>query len=218
VSAIYDKTVDDLQKRALENRRIAVSFSGGKDSLVTLDLCRKAFQEVICFFMYFIPGLEHIEKQLAYARERWHVEIIQYPHPNLTDNLIGGIYCPNYYKLDDLMPFKIADIYRLVKKETGATLIATGSKRSDYYMRMAVQVKDTFLPLKDWNKFDVMAYLQRAKIPLPQSSGKATTGVGLATPSLLWLHDTYPEDFKKLLTFFPYAEAAVWRRTYYGIE
>jgi hypothetical protein len=61
-----------------------------------------------------------------------------------------------------------------------------------------------------------LSYLKINNIPLPDSSGKNATGVDLSTPSILWLHDKYPDDFKKLLQFFPYAGAAVQRREYYG--
>ena len=39
----------------------------------------------------------------------------------------------------------------------------------------------------------------------------------LSTPALLWLHDYHPDDFQKLLRFFPYAEAVVKRRDWYDI-
>jgi len=45
-----------------------------------------------------------------------------------------------------------------------------------------------------------------------------TSGVGLVTRSLLWLHENEPDDFKKILRWFPFAEAVVYRRKYYGIE
>ena len=66
------------------------------------------------------------------------------------------------------------------------------------------------------NSADVFAYLKNQKIPLPPSSGRAATGVDLSTPSILWLHDTYPADYEKLRAHFPYVQAVVERRRFYG--
>ncbi|HZQ45959.1 MAG TPA: hypothetical protein VFC07_03025, partial [Verrucomicrobiae bacterium] len=76
---------------------------------------------------------------------------------------------------------------------------------------------DVFYPIKGWNKHDVLAYLRMQNIPLPDAHQGNTSGVDLSTRSLLWLHDAYPDDFKLLCRYFPYAEAVVYRRKFYGI-
>jgi hypothetical protein len=72
-------------------------------------------------------------------------------------------------------------------------------------------------PIAKWHKYDVLAYLKTQGIEPPPSSGKSATGVDLSVPSLLWLHDTFPEDFERLCRMFPYARAVVARRDFYGI-
>jgi hypothetical protein len=64
----------------------------------------------------------------------------------------------------------------------------------------------------------VLAYLKINGIPVPDSSGGQATGVDLSTPSILWLYDNHPEDFQKLLQYFPLAEAAIKRRDEYGVK
>ena len=78
--------------------------------MIVLDLCRKTFKKVICF-MYLVPGLEHIERQLQFAREIWS-EILQYPHWLLSRLLKNGIYCNNHHCFDNL-PIIPNDIYSL---------------------------------------------------------------------------------------------------------
>jgi hypothetical protein len=51
---------------------------------------------------------------------------------------------------------------------------------------------------------------------MPDGSGLNASGVSLIPAELLWIYDNHPNDFKKVCEYFPYAEAVVWRRTFYG--
>ena len=220
----FIKTSENIRLAALIHEECLVSFSGGKDSLVVLDLCIKAFKKVVCFFMYFIPGLCVVERQLEYARTRYGVQILQYPHWILMRNIKNGNYFPAHYRYDDLPELKLSDIYKIIQQDTGINLIAIGAKSGDslwrkYNLHNAdKKYKNVIYPIIEWNKFDVLAYLKMQNIPVPDSSAGNATGIDLSTPSLLWLHDKYPEDFKKLCNYFPYAEAVVYRRAWYGIQ
>jgi hypothetical protein len=77
---------------------------------------------------------------------------------------------------------------------------------------------DVVSPLSEWTKLDVLSYLKGRGLPIPDSSGRSATGIDLSTPALLWLHDNFPHDFAKLCEVFPFTEAVVWRREWYGIE
>jgi len=208
---------------ASEHKAVLVAYSGGKDSLAVLDLCARSFRRVVCFFMYFVPGLECVETQLDYARRKWGVEIIQYPHWVFCRCIKHGAYrTPG--RLDAaLMDVKLADVYALARADSGLDIIATGAKRSDGIWRRRNMAQtahhaDIIYPIKAWNKFDVLAYLKTHDIPIPDSSGRSATGIDLSTPSLLWLHDNYPEDFRRLCEYFPFAEAAIWRRQWHGVQ
>ena len=45
---------------------VVLFYSGGKDSIVLIDILAKHFK-VNLAFMYFVPGLEHIEKYITWA-------------------------------------------------------------------------------------------------------------------------------------------------------
>lgn len=221
MSSVFTSTVELLKSLRVADEAVLVAFSGGKDSLVVLDLCSRVFSRVVAFYMYFVPGLSFIEEQLAAASKRWSCEILQYPHRSFIDAIKGGVFCNNYHSFDDLPSWKPKDIYNLVSMDTGIKLVCTGAKEADFWQRKSMLKKEILPgvhPLQKWNKFDVMAYLKHHNIPLPECSGRMATGVDLSAPSILWLHDTHRSDFEKLCEWFPYAEAVVKRREFYGIS
>jgi phosphoadenosine phosphosulfate reductase len=212
------ETLEILGAAREKHDAVVVGFSGGKDSLVTLDLCVRTFARVEAFFMYFVEGLECVEEPLAAAEKRWGIKIRRYPGWLPAKLLRQGFYCviPD----EPLPKWELRDIYSLAAKDAGVKIVATGAKRADSIWRRRSLGSwgwdDILYPIIGWNKFDVLAYLAKHKIPLPDSSGRAATGVDLSTQSVLWLHDNYPKDFQKVCEAFPFAEAIVWRRKLFG--
>lgn len=220
---VFTQTNRMLAQYAEQHESILVGYSGGKDSLCVLDLCMKHFKRVECFFWYVIPGLRYTEGPLEFARQRWGVTIHQYPHWVVFKLIKYGIYSPCYFQNWDLPEFSVLDCYQLAMADTGIDVIAHGAKKADSMWRRrnlsGMKVHDYLIyPVLEWNKFEVLAYLKMHNIPLPESSGRSATGVDLTTPSLLFLHDNYPDDFEKLERVFPYIRAAVHRRDWYGID
>lgn len=217
---LAEDTLAQLRARRLRADDCLVAFSGGKDSLVVMDLALRTFSRVQAFFMYLVPGLECVELELERARQRWGIEIAQYPHWMVHKLIKNSVYCASHWSNDSLPEWKLADVYALALLESGASQLATGAKSADSGWRrrfMSTQREEqVFYPIAKWHKYDVLAYLKARGIPLPPSSGKTATGIDLSTPSLLWLHDTFPADFRRLCEVFPFAEAVVWRRKFYG--
>jgi 3'-phosphoadenosine 5'-phosphosulfate sulfotransferase (PAPS reductase)/FAD synthetase len=216
------ETFGILNKAKERSDACLVSFSAGKDSLCVLDMCVRTFARVEAFFMYFIPGLEVIERRLELARSRYGVTIHQVPHWTVARSLKYGFYMFPSWKLEDLPEVKLRDIYNLMIDRTGIKMIATGARRGDSLWRKrnlanTAHYTDVMHPLVGWGKADVLGYLAVHKIPLPESSGGAMTGIGLATPDVLWLHDKFPNDYAKLRAVFPFVHAIVKRREFYGV-
>ena len=216
-----DDTVRLLEETAKEKKAVAVAYSDGKDSRVIIDLCIRTFESVEAFYMYYIPDLEFINEKLRVAEKRYGITIHQLPHEGLTDSLRRGVYCdPRDY--ENLLPdVKLRDIYNLAKHALGVDLVVTGAKASDSswrrrYFHATRTWTDMVYPIKDWNKHDVLGYLRARNIPMPDGSGLNASGVSLIPAELLWIYDNHPNDFKKVCEYFPYAEAVVWRRTFYG--
>ncbi len=209
---------------ASKHKSVLVGFSGGKDSLVVMDLCCRAFERVVGFHMYMVPGLQLTQDLLDQSRKRWQVEFITYPDFNFVRWLRNGVFCPESLANWDLPKWSWGDIYDLARSDTGIQLVAWGGKKADSPHRRQtfsnLKDRNLFSPLKDWTKWDVLSYLKMHKIPIPEPFGKehASNAMGLTTDCLLWLHDKHYPDFRKVCDYFPYAEAVVYRREWYGIS
>lgn len=216
-----DETIAILREAAGRSDAVLVAYSDGKDSRAVLDLCVRTFKRVEAFFMYLVPGLECVETGLDWARKKYGITIRQYPHWLLRRFLTEGTFCNAWYKNDQLPEWKLRDVYNLAMAEARCGLVATGAKRADSRWRKwnlanVGGYTDVIYPIVGWSKLDVLSYLKAQSIAPPPSSGRSATGIDLSVPSVTWLAQTYPDDFKRLCEVFPYAEAIVWREKFYG--
>lgn len=213
-------TLTKLARAREQSSACIVSYSDGKDSRVVMDLCLRTFDRVEAFYMYMVPGLEQIELGLAAAEKRYGIKIHQYPHWMTSRIMLAGVYCDASTKRE-VPEWKLEDVYRLVMSDLQIQLIAMGAKQSDsaWRRRMLAQYKREWLinPIEYWLKVDVLAYLKRHNIPLPLDQGLVGNGVELSRRYLHWCHDTWPGDFKKICEYFPYAEATIWQRKWFGV-
>jgi len=222
---LFNETFKELKALARNHKRVAVSYSGGKDSLVCLDMASKVFDKVVAVFFYLVPGLDMIERQLQVARERYGVEILEYPHWVLSRCIKNGIYCDVNWKTSDaIWEYNSNDLYKAVCHDANVRHIIHGGKNSDSFWRRitisTISADCIVYPLKKWKKFDVLSYLKIHNVPIPPSFdgvGSRATGVDLSTGSILWMHDKYPDDYEKIRNVFPYVEAVVKRRDWYGV-
>jgi hypothetical protein len=210
-----------LERSARQFPTALVAYSGGKDSRVVLDLCTRVFAKVEAMHMYFVPGLRVIEEQMVFARQTWGVECRQYPSHTLHQSLKSGAYTASDALLRAVPPWTRMDVYELARREARTRMVVTGMKASDSNSRkrwLGWQKDDEEMihPIAAWNKFDVLQYLKARGIPLPAAADGQTTGVSVQRDNLLWLYDTYPDDFDRLGRLFPFIEAVVWQRKWYG--
>lgn len=216
--SVFEKTAEMLAELSLFNKAVLVSYSGGKDSLVVLDLAKKYFNKVVCFYMYTVDNLSFIENQLNYAREKYEVEILKTPHWGYWQSRARGIYC----KKQDVPEIKLPDIYRYMMNETGIDLIFTGAKRADsiWRRRHTASIKKMFdnvkNPIYDWSKYEVLAYLKLKNIPIPDNGGRVSSGVDFSFSNLLFIYENYPEDFELMEKQFPFIRAVVKKREYFN--
>lgn len=213
-----------LEKIRAKQDYIVVSYSGGKDSIVVMDMCRRIFKRVEAFIMVAIPGLPATEVMKSFVRSQWGIELGTFPHWTILQALGAGIYCNPDWP-ESLEKIKLREVYDAVRNTYACPWIATGYKKADSIWRRRMMAKPSAMagivaPLAEWSKRQVLEYLHNRKLPIPDVTSadhNVGAGIDLKTSTLLHLHDHQPEDYAKLREVFPYIDACVKRRDAYGI-
>ena len=157
---LLERTYRTIDLVRVKSNEAIVFCSLGKDSLVLLDLLYPRFERVVCVFMYFVPGLEHIERWVNWVKARYpKVEFIQIPHWNLTYILRSGMYCVPNPKIKLL---KLADVDNAMRLKFGIDYVFYGMKKADSMNRrlmlntypiMRMQVKFILWPTGHRKRF-----------------------------------------------------------------
>ncbi len=212
MGSVIDEAKQIISSVRQSSNRATLFYSAGKDSITLLDLMYPHFDEIILVFMYFVPGLQHIENYLNWTKEKYpKVKLIQVPHWNLTYILKSGMYCtpsPN------IKLMKLADIDKSIRLKTGINYSFLGMKKADSLnRRLMLNTYENGInegkcyPLQNWTNKDVLAYMKSKNLPQPvRYSSKASGGVGFNLDCFLYLREHYPGDLKKILQAFPMSE------------
>lgn len=190
-----------------------VFCSLGKDSLVVLDLVYPRFKRVICVFMYFVKGLDHIERWIAWVKGKYpKVEFVQVPHWNLSYIMRNGLLCtPN----SNVKLVKLADIIKALRLRYHVHYCFLGMKKADGMNRHVMlngygewfENGGLVYPLANMNKAQVLAYMKHHRLPTPIQYGKtAANGCGFNVDFLLWMRENAPADLQRVYNVFPLTE------------
>ena len=175
----------DLVRQKTDGALLFLSL--GKDSLVLLDMIYPRFDRIVCVFMYFVKGLEHIESILR-----------------------GGMYCVANPKIKLL---KLADVVKAMQLKYGLYYTFLGMKKADGMNRRLMlkgyeangyENNGLCYPLADYTQKEVLAYMRQHNLPQPiRYSLKASNGVGFSLDCFLWLRKNYPQDLERIYQVFP---------------
>lgn len=211
-------------KRAAElsGGSIVVGCSGGKDSLVTLDVIMRsgAFARVELLAMELVSGLDLFRKPVLRAAARYNVPVHFVPHWDTARLLKHAVLRPHIHGAEKLTLLRLKDIERAVTKRTGITWFAYGERAADSIVRRiytrecdGVQAEwHRLWPIWDWRKAEVLRYLQLQRIPLPEKIGdRMTSGVSLEPRVLKHIKENYPDDYRKIQAIFTQCEAQLFR-------
>lgn len=208
---------DPVKTMSRMTNEVIVGFSGGKDSIVALDLCMRYFDIVHPYFLYLVPGLEFQERTLRWYERRYGVEIIRLPHFEVSNFLRYGTFRDSDFSVPIV---SVSDMYSYLRGVTGATWIAAGERIADSIVRRAM-IKSTgsidtkrgrFYPVAYWRKAEIMNYIKRKRLYLPPDSRKFGFSFrSLDGRQLAFVKDRYPDDYEKIKRFYPFCGAAVRR-------
>ena len=194
---------------------VTVLFSGGKDSVVTLDLCRRYFNSVNMVFMYYVPGLSFQENIIRYYERLYKIECVRVPHFELSMMLRYGLYRPSDL---DVPVIKCVDVYNYIRDITGDFWLAGGERIADSIVRRAMMKRSgsidikrgRFYPLAEWTKADVTEYIRKNRLKVSEESAVLGHSFrSLDGKTLQSIRDNYPDDFQLIKKWFPLCEVAL---------
>ena len=205
--------------------------AGGKDSIAMLDMLAKEFEDVICYYMYLIPNLDHVQPYIKWATTYYNnVEIRQIQHFQMDYFKKLGLFCDadsryNLPKKDpnSLRVRKIGDIEQSVREQTGINYVFSGMKGVDGYMKRMrlltfkkrngtyISEKGMVYPLAEWTNKEVLQYIKTKNLIKPFYYGEGVSqGFSITLDVLTLLKAYYPRDYKRTLEVFPYAETLIF--------
>lgn len=213
---------DPIKTQSKVTDSVLVGFSGGKESVVVMDLCFRYFKKVQPFFMYICPNLSFQERTIAWYEKKYQTEIIRIPHMDVSEYFHYGSFRPG----DESFPIvSINDIYHYLRLQSDIWWIAAGERINDSIVRRAMMKKsgtiDTqrgrIYPVALWRKKEVIDYIKFHNLYLGADSRKLGFSFkSLWGKELSMLKQHFPEDYEKVLRQYPFAEAGVRRYELYG--
>lgn len=168
--------------------------------------------------MYLVKDLEHIQIYIDWAIKKYpNVEVRQIPHLMLDVIRKNGFFCDEQ---PDTKVRKIGEIEQSVMQECNSQYAFSGMKGVDGFMkRMRLKMwaptftspKGMVYPLALWTNKEVLQYIANRNLikPMVYAAKSVSQGVGLDYETLSFLQKYYPNDLKKILQEFPYAEVAL---------
>jgi hypothetical protein len=223
---------DDLVRRfAREHPEVMLAFSGGKDSVAAWLHMRPHFRRVVPVYYYLVPDLGFVEAGLRYYEAWFGTPIVRVPHPSLHRMLTNCVFQPPVRSRREVLaaaglPDLDYDTIRVLvghmnlRWDPDESWVAVGTRACDSpHRRMAFDrwgpVKEkgrTFYPVWDWNKARVVETIRAAGVKLPAEYrvfGRSFDGIDFRFLHGIKRH--WPEDYRKILEWFPLAELELVR-------
>lgn len=192
-----------------------VFFSGGKDSIVTLDLCARYFKKIHVIFMYSVPNLSFQEANLRWYESKYGIKIERIPHFMISEWLRLGTFRKADFSVSIV---SINDVYNYARISNDMWWIAAGERIADSIVRRAMiknsgsidEKRGRIYPVAHFSKADIMRYIQYHSLKLaPESRWLGHSFRSLDGKEMLLVKQYYPQDYEKIRAWFPFVDAAI---------
>lgn len=204
---------------------VIVGFSGGKESVVLLDLCCKHFKHVYPYFLYIHPNLEFQNRTLRWYEKKYGLEVLRLPHMDVSEFFHYGSFREGYYEYPLI---DINDIYAYLRVKYNTWWIACGERMDDSLWRRGMihnsssidKNRGRFYPLAMWKTREVLDYIKYHKLyySRDQKTEKKGSLSGLQGDQLYIVKKYYPDDYERILQLYPFAGAGVKRYEEYILK
>ena len=204
---------------------VIVGFSGGKESVVLLDLCHKYFKRVYPYFLFIHPDLQFQQRMLSWYERRYGQEILRLPHMDVSEYFHYGSFRDGYYEYPLI---DINDIYSYLRVKYDTYWIAGGERMDDSLWRRGMihnsssidQKRGRFYPLAMWKRKECLDYIKYHKLYYSQDQREKKKGSfgSLHGENLYIIREYYPEDYERILQLYPFAGAGVKRYEEYLLK
>lgn len=194
--------------------------AGGKDGIALLDMLSGIFNKVICYYMYLIPDLDHIQPYIKWAKDHYkNVEVRQIKHyqRDYFDSF-GFFKEPN----QSIKPRKIGDVEQEVRDETGIKYAFSGMKGVDGYMKRMrlkgfcksgyITEKGMVYPLAIWTNKEALQYIRTKNLiqPFVYKEKDVSQGFSIDLDMMILMKSKYPNDYQRIIKEFPYSEKLIF--------
>ncbi len=208
-----------IRKVAQETDRAVLFHSAsGKDSIALLDLLHPHFKEIVCAFMYQVPNLEHIDRYITWATNKYsNARFVKIPHYSLCSYIKNGFLGCRQNVNQRL--YTLENLTDIVRERTGIEWTFFGFKQSDSMNRriMLRTYEDEAIkrsthkayPLSRYKNADVLHYIETHNLIKPESYDNKHQSAGVDVTDvnyLLYLRSNFPRDLERIYKSFPMAE------------
>ncbi len=222
---------------AAEGRPVLVAFSGGKDAIAANIALRDHGIETVLAYLYYIPGrapnrtLAFVEDGLKALEDAFQQQVHRYPHPSLFRWLNNLVFQPperiTTIVAAQLPQLEYQQVWEVIREDLGLdadTWVADGVRASDSIMRRTSFVKHGVMkrhllkvsPIHDWLQREVYDAIEAKGIALPvdyELFGRSYDGLDYRF--LKPMSERFPDDYARVLEWFPLAELELARREHF---
>lgn len=227
----HKNSAELCEQMAAECDTAILAFSTGKDSIAAWLQMRRYFKRIVPYYCYLVPDLGFVERSLSYYEDFFQTHIYRLPHRSLFRYLRqllfqpprrvlvieGANICDERNWSDDI----IGEVVRNAARLPAAAYVGTGVRAADSPMRrIGIATHGPinhngkrFFPVYDWKKADVIKAIDEAGVKLPVDYRMfGRTFDGLDYRFMAPLKEWFPEDYQKVLDWFPWADLEIARR------